>query len=102
SLALGDDGTVWGWGQNLVGQVGDGTTALSRPSPVHVSGLTGMRMIAVAAGGGLVVRKFPGPAPSYSDFSLALRDDGTAWGCGAAGMPLRARRRSSSRCTWRA
>ena len=41
------DGTVWAWGHNAAGQLGDGTTA-QRTTPVRVSGLTGVA--AVAAG----------------------------------------------------
>ncbi|MBI4945906.1 MAG: T9SS type A sorting domain-containing protein [Bacteroidetes bacterium] len=64
SLALKNDGTVWAWGTNTYGQIGDGTTT-NRFTPVQVSGLTGI--IAVEAGNML---------------SLALKSDGTvmAWG----------------------
>ncbi|MFP3967253.1 S8 family serine peptidase [Actinomadura fulvescens] len=65
ALAVRSDGTVWAWGRNNLGQLGDGTTT-GRPSPVQVTGLSGV--IAVAAG---------------SQFSLALKSDGTVWGWGA-------------------
>ena len=64
SLALKSDGTVWAWGDNYYGQLGDGTTT-NQPSPVQVPGLTGV--IAVAAG--------------YSH-SLAVKNDGTVWAWG--------------------
>jgi alpha-tubulin suppressor-like RCC1 family protein len=48
SLALKADSTVWAFGRNLNGQLGDGSTT-NRPSPVHVSGLSGVA--AIAAGG---------------------------------------------------
>jgi alpha-tubulin suppressor-like RCC1 family protein len=64
SVAAKSDGTVWAWGENVYGQVGDGTLTL-RASPVQVTGLTGV--VAVSAG--------------YS-FSLALKSDGTVWGWG--------------------
>jgi hypothetical protein len=45
SLALKSDGTVWAWGYNGVGELGDGTTT-NRTTPVQVSGLSGVRAIA--------------------------------------------------------
>ncbi|HEX7713521.1 MAG TPA: RCC1 domain-containing protein [Bacillota bacterium] len=39
SLALKSDGTVWAWGMNTYGQLGDGTTTDSRTIPVQVRGL---------------------------------------------------------------
>jgi alpha-tubulin suppressor-like RCC1 family protein len=64
SLALKDDGTVWAWGFNDVGQLGDGTST-DTSTPVRVSGLDGVR--AIAAGG---------------SNGLALNDDGTVWAWG--------------------
>lgn len=61
NLALRNDGTVWAWGHNYNGQLGDGTTT-PRPTPVPVSGLS--EVTAVAAG--------------YAG-SLAIRSDGTVW-----------------------
>lgn len=67
SLALRSDGTVWGWGYNGGGQLGDGTTSGSGVyTPVQVTGLTGV--VAIAAG---------------SAFSLALKADGTVWAWGS-------------------
>ena len=64
-LALKDDGTVWAWGYNFFGQLGNGTTTDSSSKPVQVSELDGIE--AIAAGG---------------SFSLALKDDGTVWAWG--------------------
>ena len=64
SLAVKSDGTVWAWGYNGAGQLGDGTTT-NRLTPVPVSGLTGV--VAIAGGG--------------CD-SLALKSDGTVWAWG--------------------
>ncbi|MBI5187085.1 MAG: hypothetical protein HZA01_15365 [Nitrospinae bacterium] len=47
SLAVKTDGTVWAWGYNTRGQLGDGT-GTTRYTPAQVSGLTGVA--AVAAG----------------------------------------------------
>jgi RHS repeat-associated protein len=64
SLALKQDGTVWAWGRNTYGQLGDGTTA-DRTTPVQVSGLTDL--VGVAAG---------------DAHSLALKFDGSVWAWG--------------------
>src|SRR3989304_5520615 len=65
SLALKNDGTVWAWGLNVSGQLGNGTNTNSNV-PVQVAGLTGITAI---AGGGRA-------------HSLALRNDGTVWAWG--------------------
>lgn len=64
TVALKSDGTVWTWGANTYGQVGDNSTT-QRDAPVQVSGLSGV--VAVAAG------KF---------HSVAVKSDGTVWGWG--------------------
>jgi hypothetical protein len=48
SLALRSDGTVWAWGANGSGQLGDGTL-VNRSTPVRVSGLAGVTAIAAGA-----------------------------------------------------
>jgi alpha-tubulin suppressor-like RCC1 family protein len=40
ALAVRSDGTVWAWGLNEDGELGDGTTT-DRNTPVQVAGLTG-------------------------------------------------------------
>ena len=59
------DGTVWTWGHNASGQLGDGTTTDSS-LPVQVNSLT--NVTAVAAG---------------NDHTAALKSDGTVWTWGA-------------------
>ncbi|GAA0983647.1 hypothetical protein GCM10009555_055840 [Acrocarpospora macrocephala] len=64
SVAIGTFGTVWTWGNNNVGQLGDGTTQ-RRLSPVRVQGLIGV--VDVAAG---------------EDFTLAVTSNGAVWAWG--------------------
>lgn len=68
SLALLDDGSIWAWGRNTFGQLGDGSL-IDRQVPVQVQGL-GSAAVAVAAGG---------------RHSLAILADGTIWGWGDNG-----------------
>jgi alpha-tubulin suppressor-like RCC1 family protein len=69
TLALKEGGTVWAWGSNAQGQLGDGTTT-NRDQAVKVPGLTDIVWIGT---GGL---------DGYSHTSFALKKDGTlyAWG----------------------
>lgn len=67
SMALTENGTVWTWGKNDNGELGNGTT-VQQNSPVLVIGLSDVT--AIAAGG-------------Y--YSLALKSDGTVWAWGANG-----------------
>ena len=49
SLALKTDGTVWAWGNNGNGQLGDGTTT-TRPTPVQVRGVPTIAAVEIATG----------------------------------------------------
>ena len=64
NLALGSDGTVWAWGWNGLGQLGDGTTNDAH-TPVQVSGLA--NVVAISGRG-------------YH--CLALESDGAVWAWG--------------------
>ncbi len=64
SFALKVDGTLWSWGRNSSGQLGDGTNK-NRLVPIQVSGLTGVVQV---SGGG--------------QHTLALKSDGTVWAWG--------------------
>jgi alpha-tubulin suppressor-like RCC1 family protein len=66
SLALRSDGTVWSWGDNSEGELGDSTRP-SGATPAQVPRLTGITQIAAGTGG---------------RHSLALRSDGTVWAWG--------------------
>lgn len=65
SVALKADGTVWAWGSNDLGQLGDGSTT-DRAFPVQVQGLS--NVVAIAAG---------------RLYTLAIRSDGTLWAWGS-------------------
>jgi alpha-tubulin suppressor-like RCC1 family protein len=64
TVALKNDGTVWAWGWNDCGQLGDGTTT-NRTIPVQVKGISDV--VAIAAG-------------MYH--TVALKNDGTVWAWG--------------------
>ena len=64
TMALKVDGTVWTWGFNGFGGLGDGTT-IKRLTPVQVTGLVGVTTIA---------------AGQYH--TVALKSDGTVWAWG--------------------
>jgi alpha-tubulin suppressor-like RCC1 family protein len=62
TVVVKSDGTVWAWGDNSVGQLGNGTTVANSIIPVQVSTLTGVTT--VIAG---------------SQYAAALKSDGTVW-----------------------
>lgn len=71
-LAIKTDGTLWAWGRNAVGQLGDGTTT-TRSSPVQVGALTNWSKITV------------GGDASTNTHSHAVKTDGTLWSWGDSG-----------------
>lgn len=76
-LVVKADGSLWAWGENNCGQVGDGTTS-DRTSPVRVGG--DRDWVAVAAGGGHNVGLLP--TMIGSGHSLGLKVDGSLWAWG--------------------
>ncbi len=66
SLIVKGDGTVWSWGENIDGCLGNGRSGGTEPRPVQVVGLD--RVTEVAAGRG---------------YSLALRSNRTVWAWGS-------------------
>lgn len=75
TIALRTDGTVWAWGANSNGQLGDGTlTFRNKAQPVETGpGVALGSVMAIAAG---------------QRFSLAVKTDGTVWAWGQAGPHL--------------
>jgi alpha-tubulin suppressor-like RCC1 family protein len=63
SLTIRPDGTLWAWGDNSTGQLGDGTT-VEKSTPVQI----GTATWAVVS--------------AYGNYTLAVRQDGTLWGWG--------------------
>jgi alpha-tubulin suppressor-like RCC1 family protein len=108
TLALKADGTVWAWGRNDLGQLGNHSNTMS-PVPVQPVGLPATSKVAVGHyhslalavdgsvwqwGGTQNVPSVPAAVAlsgRFVDiaegdfFSVALRDDGTVWSWGAAG-----------------
>ncbi|NOU67511.1 hypothetical protein GC096_26060 [Paenibacillus sp. LMG 31461] len=64
TFAIKKDGTLWAWGKNTLGILGDGTTT-DRKEPVQVKNLTGISQ--VSAG---------------DKHIIALKNDGTVWAWG--------------------
>lgn len=64
-LALTSDGTVWAWGANDHGQVGDGSAGVTVGKPTKVTGLSNVTDI-----------------DAGDRYSLALKSDGTVWSWG--------------------
>ncbi|MEZ5100820.1 MAG: hypothetical protein R3C15_13675 [Thermoleophilia bacterium] len=64
SCAILDDGSAWCWGGDNQGQLGNGATSGSQPSPVSVNLPVGGTAVAIAAG---------------NNDTCAILDDGSAW-----------------------
>jgi alpha-tubulin suppressor-like RCC1 family protein len=116
TLALATDGSVWAWGFNGAGVLGNGTFVNESSIPVRVAFLTDVVDIAAGTNHGVAVKsdgsvwswgirdwRQPNPdrfpirvmglsdivaVAAGSDFSLALRDDGRVfgWGEGSSGQ----------------
>jgi len=64
SLAIKEDGSLWAWGRNRCGQLGDGRT-IDRDVPAEIEILK--NVVGVAAG---------------TDYTFAVTEDGSLWGWG--------------------
>jgi trimeric autotransporter adhesin len=65
ALAIKNDGTLWAWGRNNAGQLGDGTQ-LNRLTPVQIGNGSNWKQITAGAW-----------------YTLAIKNDGTLWGWGS-------------------
>ncbi len=72
NMALKYDGTLWSWGYNFVGELGDGTTN-DAATPIQVGLGCNPPLTGVTKLGGRTY------------FSLAVKSDGTIWGWGMNG-----------------
>ena len=68
TVAIKDDGTLWAWGRNSYGQLGNGTTD-DKYIPAQVSGDTWISVVSSA----------------MSDNTVAIKSDGTLWAWGREG-----------------
>lgn len=68
SAVVKKDGTLWTWGYNSYGQLGQSSGLLSIPLPTQVTNMSGVRMVACG-----------------HEHTLALKQNGTVWACGLNG-----------------
>lgn len=71
TVALKSDGTVWAWGSNSHGEIGNGTSGSFYPNPVQVVGPSGSGYLTGVAA----------LACGYA-YDVALKSDGTVWAWG--------------------
>ena len=67
TIAIADNGTLWSWGYNHFGELGDGTI-VAKSLPVQIGSDTNWKEISASLG--------------PKTFNLALKDDGTLWSWG--------------------
>jgi alpha-tubulin suppressor-like RCC1 family protein len=86
SFALRSDGTVWAWGINTKGQLGDGTT-VNRDSPERLPGLAGITKIFAGDATAYAIRA-DGSVLAWGDNTHGLLGNGTATGFSATPMAV--------------
>lgn len=64
NVGINIDGTLWSWGTNSIGQLGDGTN-VGKNTPTKISNDTNWKMISCA-----------------KNYTIALKNDGTLWAWG--------------------
>lgn len=67
SFGIKNNGTLWGWGENSNGEMGDGTN-IDRPTPFQLGTANNWKSLAIGSGG--------------LGFALAIKTDGTLWAWG--------------------
>jgi len=70
SFALAADGSVWAWGDNSQGQLGDGTT-LRRATPIHLTTINNVRSLS-----------------TNGVCTYAIKEDGSVWSWGSNAFGL--------------
>jgi alpha-tubulin suppressor-like RCC1 family protein len=75
SVALCSDGSLWTWGYNSSGQLGDGTTT-NHSAPAHVSGVSNVGTVA-AGGNHTVIQKLDGTLWAWGSNSSGQLGNGT-------------------------
>ena len=71
TLAIDEDGQLWGWGENYFGQIGNGTTT-GQSRPVKVTVPAGTKFVQISAKGGW-------PGGENGGHSLAIEEGGQLW-----------------------
>ena len=74
AFALGDDGTVWAWGDDSEGELGNREETYTSELPVRVEGLHGIRQLA---------------AGEFSGYALGQDGAGVGWGDNSLGQLAR-------------
>lgn len=75
AFAIKTDGTLWSWGSNQYGQLGDGTT-ISKSSPIQIGTLTGWANVSNGGSGAVAVRT-NGTLWAWGDNFFGQLGDGT-------------------------
>lgn len=65
SMGIKEDGTLWGWGNNVLGQLGDGTSNNIKTVPVQIGAATNWKEVAMG-----------------NFHTLAIKQNGTIWAWG--------------------